>query len=93
MATGARRSTSARIISVLSDMRNVFDVVLSKGDSAEVKKTMMHDMTAKNDSIVDTSSYIIYYTSLVIEGRRSFACCRGCGLTISSNAPLRLKEG
>ena len=66
MATDARRSTSARIISVLCDMSNFFDVVLSKGDSAEVKKTMMHDMRAKNDSIVDTRSHIIYYTSLVI---------------------------
>ena len=93
MATGARRSTSAHIIRVLSDMRNVFDVVLSRGVSADVKKRMTHDMTAKNDSIVDTSSHIIYYTSLVIERRRSFACCRGCGLTTSSNAPLRLKEG
>ena len=76
-----------------SDMSNVFEVVLSKGDSADVKKRMTHDMIAKNDSIVDTSSHIIYYTSLVIEGMRSFACCRACGLTISSNPPLRLKEG
>ena len=84
MATGARQSTTTRIISVLSDMSNVFDVVLSKGDSAEVKKTMMHDMTAKNDSIVNTSSHIIYYTSLVIEKRRGFACCRGCTSTSNS---------
>ena len=84
MATGARRSTSARIISVLSDMRNVFDVVLSKGDSADVKKRMTHDMIAKNDSIVDTSSHMIYYPSLVIEKRRGFACCRGCTSTSNS---------
>ena len=49
----------------------------------------MHDKTARHDSLVDTSSYIIYFPSVFLEKRRLFAWSLVCGWTTSSKASIR----